>query len=230
MTTAKKPNAHRLTEGADSRPLTRGQFPSTSLSGMASAYAAPSLLDCLCGERGHYAEAAELSREVVTVDLHCHPNKLGGSHLPELDPDVPSNMKAGGLDAGLFAARGDYPIIRGDASGRRYESRQPKPGELRSQDQLDSILAAISAGKLALAQSPVDILNAKKNGTPCAVLSIEGSDPLEGDVSRVKFFYDREVRVQLVHCRISLCGDGAKPLRPFSKKWITSTKSSAPTT
>jgi hypothetical protein len=55
------------------------------------------------------AEAAELSREVVTVDLHCHPNNLGGPHCPELDPDVPGNMKAGGLDAGLFAARGDYP-------------------------------------------------------------------------------------------------------------------------
>ena len=24
----------------------------------------------------------------MTVDLHCHPNKLGGPHFPELDPDV----------------------------------------------------------------------------------------------------------------------------------------------
>jgi microsomal dipeptidase-like Zn-dependent dipeptidase len=93
-------------------------------------------------------------------------------------------MKARGLDAGLFAARGDYPIIRRDSSGRRYESRQPRSGELfrRSQDQLDGILAAINAGKLAHAKSPADILNAKKKGEPCAVLSIEGGDPLEGDL------------------------------------------------
>jgi membrane dipeptidase len=210
LTTAKKSNAQRFAKGVDVRPLTRRRFFSTLLSGLASAYAAPSLLDCLGAERGLLVEAAELSREAVTVDLHCHPNKLGGPHFPELDPDVPSNMKAGGLDAGLFAVRGDYPIIRRDSSGRRYESRQPKAGELfrRSQDQLDRILAAIKTGKLALAQSPMDILNAKKNGTPCAVLSIEGSDPLEGDVSRVRFFYDRGVRVlQLVHYRINEIGD-----------------------
>jgi membrane dipeptidase len=143
---------------------------------------------------------------------------------------VPGNMKAGGLDAGLFAARGDYPIIRRDSSGRRYESRQPRPGELfrRSQDQLDGILAAINAGKLAHAKSPADILNAKKKGEPCAVLSIEGGDPLEGDLSRVKFFYDRGVRVlQLMHYRINEIGDiqtedpRHKGLTPFGHDVVT---------
>jgi hypothetical protein len=88
--------------------------------------------------------AAELSRKVVTVDLHCHPNLLGGPHFPDLAPDVPGNMKAGGLDVGLFAVRGDYPVIHRDAAGHRYESRQPKPGELfrRSHEQLDKIIEA----------------------------------------------------------------------------------------
>jgi membrane dipeptidase len=54
----------------------------------------------------------------------------------------------------------------------------------------------------------VDALRAKKNGTLCAVLSIEGSDPLEGDLCRIKFFYDRGVRVlQLSHYRINEIGD-----------------------
>jgi membrane dipeptidase len=40
------------------------------------------------------------------------------------------------------------------------------------------------------------------------VLAIEGSDPLEGDLARVKLFYDRGVRVlQLVHYRINEIGD-----------------------
>jgi membrane dipeptidase len=164
----------------------------------------------LLGEKVLLAEAAELSREVITVDLHCHPNGLAGPHFPRLDPAIAENMKAGGLDAGLFAARGDYPLIRRDSAGRRYEVRKPRAGELlrRSTEQLDKILEAIKDGKLAIARSPAEIVDAKKTGTPCAVLAIEGSDPLEGDLTRVKLLYDRGVRVlQLMHYRINEIGD-----------------------
>ena len=164
----------------------------------------------LLGDKVLLAEAAEFSREIITVDLHCHPNALAGPHFPRLDPNVAENMKAGGLDAGLFAARGDYPLIRRDPAGRRYESRKPRAGELlrRSTEQLDNILDAVKNGKLALGRSPVEIVEAKKNGTPCAVLAVEGSDPLEGDLARVKLFYDRGVRVlQLMHYRINEIGD-----------------------
>jgi hypothetical protein len=126
MTRAERNTAWPLSgdTDTDTRPLTRRRFLSTLLPSLASACAAPSALDYLCSEKGLLAEAAELSRKAVTVDLHCHPNNVGGRHFPELDPDVPGNMKAGGLDAGRFAARGNYPIIRRDSSGRRYESRQ----------------------------------------------------------------------------------------------------------
>jgi membrane dipeptidase len=119
-------------------------------------------------------------------------------------------MKAGGLDAGLFAARGDYPLIRRDPAGRRYESRQPRAGELlrRSTEQLGKIAEAFNERKLALARSPVEIVEAKKSGTPCCILAVEGSDALEGDLARLKLFYDRGVRVlQLLHYRINEIGD-----------------------
>lgn len=78
----------------------------------------------------------------------------------------------------------------------------------RSTAQLDKLLEAIKEGKLALARSPAEIVEAKKGGAPCAVLAIEGSDPLEGVISRVKLFYERGVRVlQLVHYRINEIGD-----------------------
>jgi membrane dipeptidase len=155
-------------------------------------------------------EAAEFSREAVTVDLHCHPNSLSGGYFPRLDPDVPGNMHAGGLDAGVFAVRGDYPVIRRDPSGRRYESRTPRAGELfrNTQQQLDEMKTAVAAGKIALARTPAEILESKKIGSPCALLAIEGSDPLEGDLARVQLFYDRGVRVlQLLHYRINEIGD-----------------------
>jgi len=156
------------------------------------------------------AEAVELSGDAITVDLHCHPNLSSGRRLAEFDADVPDNMRAGGLDAGVFAVRGDHGTLRRSPTGHYTESRKPAVGELfqGSQDQLDKVLKASKAGKIALATSPTDIVEAKKNRRPCAVLAIEGSDPLEGDLSRVKFFYDLGVRVlQLMHYRINEVGD-----------------------
>ena len=156
------------------------------------------------------AEAAELSGAAITVDLHCHPNLSSGRSLAEFDSEIPDNMRAGGLDAGVFAVRGDHGTLRRSPTGHYTESRKPAVGELfqSSQDQLDKVLKASKAGKIGLAMSPTDIAEAKKNRQPCAVLAIEGSDPLEGDLSRVKFFYDLGVRVlQLVHYRINELGD-----------------------
>jgi len=180
------------------------------LPAIASTMAWPSVLDYFQGERRLFAQAAELSREAITVDLHCHPNLSGGGKLPEFDPEVPDNMRTGGLDVGVFAIRGDLGTIRRDSSGHYAEYRKANPGELfrRSQDQLDKIVKAGEAGKIVVAHSPEDILEAKKRGSPCALLAIEGSDPLEGELSRVKFFYDRGVRVlQLMHYRINEIGD-----------------------
>jgi hypothetical protein len=49
------------------RLLSRRRFLSTVLAGAATAYAAPSLLDCFRRKTSLIAEAAELSREAVTV-------------------------------------------------------------------------------------------------------------------------------------------------------------------
>ena len=186
-------------------------------------------LRALLGDKPLLAEAAELSREAVTIDLHCHPNALGGPYFPRLDPEVPANMKAGGLDCGLFAMRGDYPVIRRDPSGQRYEQRPPKPGELfrLTTEQLDDVIEATRSGGLALARSPAEILAAKRAGLPCAMLTLEGSDPLEGEIARIKFFYERGVRVlQLMHYRFNEIGDiqTAPPrhngLTPFGREVV----------
>ena len=128
------------------------------------------------------AEAAELSGAAITVDLHCYPNLSSGRSLAEFDSEIPDNMRAGGLDAGVFAVRGDHGTLRRSPTGHYTESRKPAVGELfqSSQDQLDKVLKASKAGKIGLAMSPTDIAEAKKNRQPCAVLAIEGSDPLEG--------------------------------------------------
>ena len=169
------------------------------------------LLRAILGDNTLLAEAAEILARNHHRRSPLPPQRSGRVPFSAArSRSCRRNMKAGGLDAGLFAARGDYPLIRRDAAGRRYESRKPREGELlrRSTEQLDKILEAIKEGKLALARSPAEIVEAKKSGTPCAVLAIEGSDPLEGDLTRVKLFYDRGVRVlQLLHYRINEIGD-----------------------
>lgn len=167
-------------------------------------------VSALLRETNLLAEAAELAKEAVTIDLHCHPNEPGTRNYPAVDPDLSANMKTGGVDAGLFAVRGDLTVIRRDSSGLLHEYRKAVPGELfkRAQDQFDQIENARKAGQIVVARSPAEILQAKKSASPCALYAIEGSDPLEGDVGRVQFFYERGVRVlQLVHYRINELGD-----------------------
>jgi len=190
--------------------LSRRRFIARLATGAASVCLADALRDLWSGERNLFAEAAELARSAVTVDLHCHPNKLAGGNARPFEASIPPDMRAGRVDAGVFAVRGDYGTIRRDGSRHRFAYREPKTGELfrKAQEQLDGVIAATKQGKIALALSPSEILAAKKIGLPSAVLAIEGSDPLEGEPSRVKFFFDRGVRVlQLVHYRINELGD-----------------------
>jgi len=187
------------------------------------------LLASIFGDRHLLAQAAELVRDAVTIDLHCHANALASKNFPAIDSELAANMKAGALDAAVFAIRGDLGTIRTDASGQRYEHRTPNPGELfrRSEAQLAPLLKTAETGRLALAKSPAQILEAKKKGTPAAVLAIEGSDPLEGDLSRAKLFFERGARVmQLLHYRINEIGDiqTAEPrhngLTPFGRALV----------
>jgi membrane dipeptidase len=168
------------------------------------------VLSSLRRETSLLAEAAELVKEAITIDLHCHPNQPGTANFPAVDPNLSANMKTGGVDAGLFAVRGDLGTIRREPSGRYFEYRKAASGELfkKSQEQLDQIEIASKAGELLIARSPAEIIEAKKRGAPCALCAIEGSDPLEGDPARAQFFYDRGVRIlQLVHYRINELGD-----------------------
>jgi membrane dipeptidase len=186
--------------GITRRQALKTLFASASLSFIAQLLCQGNLL----------AEAAEISSDSVTVDLHCHANLLSSPNFPEVEISIAENMRAGGLDAGVFAVRGDYPVIRRNASGLRYQWRQPKSGELfhGTLRQLDKILEVTSSEKLILARSPAEVIEAKNKNAPCAMLAIEGGDPLEGEVSRLKLFHDRGVRVvQLVHYRINEIGD-----------------------
>ncbi|HVO96047.1 MAG TPA: membrane dipeptidase [Terriglobales bacterium] len=197
--------ARRIPAGS----LGRREFLRAIVSSLTLAPLEP-ILRAILGDPVLLAEAAALSQKTVTVDLHGHASSISSPYFPGVDPNLVENIKAGGLDAAVLAIRGDYPLIKRETNGHRYEARSAKPGELlrRGTEQLDKMLDGISKGKFSLGRSPSDIIEAKKRGVPCILPSLEGCDPLEGDLARIKEFYERGVCVlQLMHYRINEIGD-----------------------
>jgi microsomal dipeptidase-like Zn-dependent dipeptidase len=113
-------------------------------------------------------------------------------------------MRLGRLDAALFSLPSDRPVIRRNSlTGRTRQFREPERGELFrfAQFHFDKVLGRME-GMIAL--SPPDVFAFKRKGLPCAIIALEGADALEGDLSRVKLFDDRGIRViQLLHYRIN---------------------------
>jgi membrane dipeptidase len=116
-------------------------------------------------------------------------------------------MRQGKLDAAIFSLVTDGPVLRRDPDGRIRQFREPEPGELflYAQSRFEKARNEIEG---MIARSPVEVIAFKKDGVPCAILSHEGADALEGNLSRVKLFYDWGLRVlQLMHYRINELGD-----------------------
>lgn len=99
------------------QPLSRRAFLRGLLSTFAGVQMEHLMFRSLLGDQTLLAEAAELSRAAITVDLHCHPNLSGSKTFAEFDSDIPDHMRSGGLDAGVFAVRGDHGTIRRSPSG-----------------------------------------------------------------------------------------------------------------
>jgi membrane dipeptidase len=116
-------------------------------------------------------------------------------------------MRAGGVDAALFAVVTDGPVLHRGPHGIR-QVREPHPGELRrvTLALLDRVLARVREGRLALALGPADL--AAPSTRPVAMVALEGGDGLEGDPARVADFHRLGVRsIQLVHYRVNELGD-----------------------
>ncbi|MGH7772992.1 MAG: dipeptidase, partial [Candidatus Binatia bacterium] len=194
-----------------SNPVTRRTFVLSLLATIVSACAGPTLSGSGKRERELLDEAANLYRQAA-VDLHSHPGPFAGAPIfPGASRELTSalaDMRLARLDAALFSLSSDRPVIRRDPSaGLTRQFREPEPGELFrfAQSHFDKVLSQMD-GMIAL--SAADVVAFKRKGVPCAILAFEGADALDDDLSRVKLFYDRGIRViQLVHYRINAVGD-----------------------
>ena len=157
------------------------------------------------------------------VDAHAHPGRtflrnakhtgiliklytlLGGFY----EDRTISDMKIGGMDAVLFSGVADIQLLT-IGSGTLRARRGYRPGEAWQsyQTQLKNLKALARSGKVSLCLDSNDVMTAKAAGLRGAILSMEGADFLEQDLSRVEQVYQDGMRMlTLVHYTDNTLGD-----------------------
>jgi len=163
---------------------------------------------CASAKPEHTEAALRLAEEATSVDLHSHPGMFPSSPI-SVEGQL-ERMRRGRVRASLFAAVGDGPVIGRRPSGGFYAARQPQPGELYASAHrtLNAVRVRAAAGKLVVVQSPADLDAIRAQGTPGAILAVEGGDFLEGRLERVQEAWERGIRsIQLTHYRVNELGD-----------------------
>jgi membrane dipeptidase len=141
--------------------------------------------------------------QTPAVDLHSHAGFTQSI-------DVARRMIQGRFGAITFAVIADRPVTQKQSSGQSRAVRQPAKGELfawmnRELDRIDQVIERLNMVRVL---KPEDIATAYSAGKAAAIVAAEGADFLEGDLSRVKWAYDRGLRhLQLVHYRVNELGD-----------------------
>jgi len=153
-------------------------------------------------------------KNIRIIDAHAHPDRRIPPDRTKAWLDESSTLekiKTLGMAASSFAAVGDQVFFR---QGRFQENEFSN-----TKTQLDWwIEGMIKSGQARLVLKASDIPErSEPNGTPGAILSIEGGDPLEGKPDRVNEFYEMGVRViTLIHYRNNELGDVMKPWRKLN--------------
>ena len=165
------------------------------------------LFQWLVGEAAEYRQAQEVHDRVLTLDTHCDTPMFfpQGIHFEQRDPRILVDlhkMTEGRQDATIMVAY--LP--------------QPKPGETFSSkvafdvdgpteyadlifDKIEQIVSD-NSGYIAIARSPEDLYDNKRNGRKSIMLGIENALALNGQLPNVRHFAERGV------VYITLCHNG----------------------
>ena len=145
------------------------------------------------------------------VDPHAHPGGFTRAVNGELSRAAIEEMRAASVHCAFFAAVGDGRVIRREGgTGPIRNYRDPVADELYRSTigQLERVRRSGQEGHVRLVRGRADLVRLTDVPTPSALLAIEGGDPLEGKVERVREFYELGVRsIQLVHYRVNELGD-----------------------
>jgi membrane dipeptidase len=216
----------------DATPLERVEMPPRTFSRRAflASGAALGLTACAPGRFGGYTEAHEGTAQTesapapawqppagtLTIDMHSHGGRVIvsrnlsiGAHRPFIPLAAP--MRAGGMNVICLAIVTDTTVTRVADNRKRFEAwRDPQPGELYALGQTEFQRAheLIERQQMRLVTNAASLTTCGPLG-PCAIISAEGADFLEGQVDRVDEAYTQHQlrHLQLTHYRVNELGD-----------------------
>ncbi len=191
---------------------------------------ASALTACSTGSDKPKEAEAPLHSRMLVLDTHLdtplHFERAGWSFADRhaladdmAQLDIP-RMKDGNLDGGFFAIYTDQgPLTpKGYADALAFARKRS--------DLIDKTIAA-NSGTIAPARTAADALRLNKDGKLIAFKSMENSYPLGEDLSLLKEFYDKGLRLAgPVHSKDNQFADSAtgegrwKGLSPLGKKWV----------
>jgi membrane dipeptidase len=154
--------------------------------------------------------------KTMTIDMHSHAGRVIVSRDPAVGANRPflplaAPMRAGGMNVVCLAIVTDTLVTRVSSDHRRFEAyRTPQAGELYAlgQTEFARVHTLIEREQLTVVTDSAS-LSAHGSQRPCAIISAEGADFLEGQVERVDEAYSLyQLRhLQLTHYRVNELGD-----------------------
>lgn len=138
---------------------------------------------------------------ILIADAHAHPDQFYENNPRIIDrTSTLASIIESKMALSVFAAVGDLAYLK-QGRGAQTEDLSPKT-------QLERVRRLASQGKIKLVLRSSDLPTTWGSSPPSAVLAIEGGDPLEGKVDRLRDFYNLGVRlITLVHYRNNELGD-----------------------
>ncbi|MFL9887415.1 membrane dipeptidase [Paraburkholderia agricolaris] len=162
------------------------------------------------------APAWQVPPGALTIDMHSHAGRVTVSRDPAIGASRPflplaAPMRAGGMNVICLAIVTDTTVTRVADNRKRFEAwREPQPGELYALGQAEFQRAhrLIERQQLRVVTDTAS-LSAQGPLGPCAIISAEGADFLEGQVDRVDEAYTKHQlrHLQLTHYRVNELGD-----------------------
>ncbi len=165
----------------------------------------------LIGEAKAYRQAQELHNRVLTLDTHCDTPMLfpQGIHFDQRDPRILVDlhkMTEGRQDATIMVSYLPQPKI-GETFSSKVDFDVTTPTEYADLifDKIEEIVSA-NASYIALARTPGDLYENKRQGKKSIMLGIENGLALGGLLQNVQHFANRGV------VYITLCHNGDNDL------------------
>lgn len=173
-------------------------------------------------DEGFLEQARALLQSNPAIDVHAHPGRTflrGATGLPPalaafsargtFEENTVNDMREGLVCGGSFSLVADFQVL--DFQGEGLSAvREFAPGEARAsyERQLANLRRAVEEQGATIVAGPADFVRIKSEGGVAALVTVEGADFLDGDITNVaRAFADGVRSITLVHYRPNELGD-----------------------